>query len=170
MNEETQPSGHPIGASASVNKDVIEQCLTWHARAQREAEHLEWKRRQAIQPSAGTLLAPTLPERINRLNPSERHQLSTLIRSLKLRKIIRRTLAEAFWQGEERKAQQALLDSAALGSMPRLRASVRARESLKSYDHALTTFEPEYTRSSHSEGNDSPAIRHALERSIEVLR
>lgn len=151
MNEET--SGPPTGV-----RDL------------RARVREDWKRRQAIQPSAGTLLAPTLPERINRLSPSERHQLGTLIKSMKLRKIVRRTLAEAFWQGEERKAQQALLDSAALGSMPRLRASVKARESLTNYDRALTTFEPQYTRSTHGDGNDSSAIRRALEQSIEVLR
>lgn len=130
MNEETQASGPPTGA-----RDL------------RARVREDWKRRQAIQPSAGTLLAPTLPERINRLNPSERHQLGTLIKSMKLRKIIRRTLAEAFWQGEALK--DAL--SSQQGSMQRLRESVKARESLTSYDRALTTFEPEFTRSSGSE-------------------
>lgn len=149
MNEETQVSGPPTGV-----RDL------------RARVREDWKRRQTIQPRAGTLLAPTLPERINRLNPSERHQLGTLIRSMKLRKIVRRTLAEAFWQGEARK--DAL--SAQQGSMQRLRESVKARESLTSYDRALTTFEPQYTRSSHGDGNDSSAIRHALEQSMEVLR
>lgn len=129
MNEETQASGPPTGA-----RDL------------RARVREDWKRRQAIQPSAGTLLAPTLPERINRLNPSERHQLGTLIKSMKLRKIVRRTLAEAFWQGEERKALSNQQES-----MQKLRESVKARESLTSYDRALTTFEPEFTRSSGSE-------------------
>lgn len=72
----------------------------------------EWKRRQAIQPSRGRYIEPTLPERINRLNPSERAQLSSLIRSLKLRKIIRRTLAEAVlgWRGAEAARRRERID------------------------------------------------------------
>lgn len=96
-------------------------------------EHSEWKRRQAIQPAAPRYIEPTLPERINRLNPSERHQLSSLIRSLKLRKIIRRTLAEAFWNGQ---AQQ--IADAANVSMQKLRAAARSHESLTNYERALT--------------------------------
>jgi hypothetical protein len=111
--------------------------------AQRERQRAEWKRRQAIQPSAGMLLAPTLPDRINRLRPSERHELQAIVRSLKLRKIVRRTLAEAFWLGEAQKPLHAPSDS-----MQRLRATVRAHESLTKYERALTgsseteTFEP----------------------------
>jgi hypothetical protein len=93
----------------------------------------EWQRRQAIKPAPPRYIEPTLPERINRLRPSERHELSRLIRSLKLRKIIRRTLAEAFWNGQ---AQQ--IASASLDSMQKLRATVKAHESLQSYERALT--------------------------------
>ncbi len=108
----------------------------------------EWKRRQAIQPAAPRYIEPTLPERINRLRPSERHELASLIKSLKLRKIIRRTLAEAFWNGEAQK-----IHDAASASMLKLRATVRAHESLASYERALTasgdatTFELTETRS-----------------------
>lgn len=93
----------------------------------------EWKRRQAIQTSRGRYIEPTLPERINRLNPSERAQLSSLIRSLKLRKIIRRTLAEAFWDGEAQK-----LHDAASVSMAKLRAAGRSAALLQSYERGLT--------------------------------
>lgn len=127
----------------------------------RAKERDEWKRRQAIQPSAGTWLSPTLPERINRLNPSERHQLSSIIRSMKLRKIIRRTLAEAFWQREEQKTHD---------SMQQLRATLKGRESLTSYESALTTFEPAYTRSTHGGRNDPPAVTRALEQSLLIQR
>lgn len=104
------------------------------------AERAEWKRRQSIQPSHGTLLAPTLPERINRLNPSERHQLSSMIRSIKLRKIIKRTLAEAFWSRQADEIYAARMSDS--GMMQRLRAAVRTQESLQSYERVLTTFEP----------------------------
>lgn len=137
----------------------------------REKERADWKRRQAIQPSAGTWLAPTLPERINRLNPSERHQLSSIIQSLKLRKIVRRVLVEAFWERETneltRLTQSRSSDS---GSMRRLRAAVRAQESMKSYESALTSFEPVYTHSSYGDGNDPPAVTRALERSLIIQR
>lgn len=148
---ETQTSGHQDGETLSA------------ASLDRVRERIEWKRRQALQPSAGTLLAPTLPERINRLNPSERHQLSTMIRSLKLRKIVRRTLAEAFWAREERKTHD---------SMQELREKLRSHASLTSYERALTgssettTFEPQYVRSTHGPGNDSHAVRRALEHAI----
>lgn len=130
MNEQTHgpEPGQPSGASDSQRAD--------------------WKRRQAIQPARPRYIEPTLPERINRLRPSERHELQTLIKSMKLRKIIRRTLAEAFWDGETAK-----IASAAGDSMQRLRATVRAHESLVSYERALTgspdatTFEPTITHS-----------------------
>ncbi len=93
----------------------------------------EWRRRQAIQPAPPRYIEPTLPERINRLRPSERHELASLIKSMKLRKIIRRTLAEAFWNGEAQKIADAASDS-----MSKLRATVRAHESLASYERALT--------------------------------
>lgn len=96
-------------------------------------EHSDWQRRQAIRPAPPRYIEPTLPERINRLNPSERHQLSSLIRSLKLRKIIRRTLAEAFWNGQ---AQQ-IADAASV-SMQKLRAAARSHELLTSYERGLT--------------------------------
>lgn len=86
------------GGRSTGKTDFADSLL--RQQAARDLERADWKRRQAIQPPAPTWLAPTLPERINRLNPSERHQLSCLIRSMKLRKIIRRTLAEAFWAGE----------------------------------------------------------------------
>lgn len=117
----------------------------------------EYKALIAMLPKPQGAIEPTLPERINRLNPSERHQLSSIIRSMKLRKIIKRTLAEAFWLGEERKAHD---------SMQRLRATLRGRESLTSFESALTTFEPVYTRSTHGDGNDSPAVTRVLEQSL----
>lgn len=117
----------------------------------REKERADWKRRQAIQPSAGTWLAPTLPERINRLNPSERHQLSAMIRSMKLRKIVKRTLAEAFWAGEAQRMQDAASES-----MRRLREAARSATSLQGYERALTasvdatTFDLHETRAGES--------------------
>lgn len=105
----------------------------------------EWKRRQAIQLPRPTLLAPTLPERIARLNPSERHDLSRLIRSMKLRKIIRRTLAEAFWNRETDEIVAARANGN--GTMQRLRSAVRTQESMQHYERALTTFEPVVTTS-----------------------
>lgn len=152
-------------SSEAVDPLLIQQACDWHERATVEAgpldganasadssrakERAEWKRRQAIQPSVGTLLAPTLPERINRLNPSERHQLSTMIRSLKLRKIVKRTLAEAFWLGEQRKAALALAEDPEFfaHSMKRLRAIEQGRVSSMSYERALTSFEPVVTQS-----------------------
>lgn len=131
MNEETQASGPQDGAIA---------CRA----SSHEREHAEWKRRQALQPSAGTWLSPTLPERINRLRPSERHEVQALIKSLKLRKIVRRTLAEAFWARETQTAAQELYEDPRFygHSMQRLRATVRAHESLTNYERALTSFEP----------------------------
>jgi hypothetical protein len=128
MNDTTsgQQAGQTSGASGSPRDD--------------------WKRRQAIRPAAPRYIEPTLPERINRLRPSERHELQTLIKSMKLRKIIRRMLAEAFWDGETAK-----IASAANDSMSKLRATVRAHESLLNYERALTvsssatTFEPTIT-------------------------
>lgn len=70
-----------------------------------QREHDDWVRRQAIELPQPTLLAPTIPDRINRLNPQERAELGQLIRSLKLRKIVRHTLARAFWDGEQRRQQ-----------------------------------------------------------------
>lgn len=97
-------SGYTAEQVEALNRDHEEQ--------QRLRVHLDWKRRQAIEMPLPTLLAPTIPQRINRLNPQERTELGRLIRSMKLRKIIRRTLAEAFWQGEERRAHAAALDHA----------------------------------------------------------
>lgn len=95
-------------------------------------EHDEWKRRQAIQVPRPTLLQPTLPMRINRLNPVERHDLRVIIRSLKLRKIIRRTLAEAYHLGEAQKARTQM------HSMQRLQRAACTQESLQNYERALT--------------------------------
>lgn len=110
-----------------------------------QREQLEWRRRQAIQPAAPRYIEPTLPERINRLRPSERHELSALLKSMKLRKIIRRTLAEAFWNGQAAQIH-ATMDSDAT-TMQRLRATVRSQESMKSYERALTSFEPVMSQS-----------------------
>ncbi len=101
-------------------------------------EHLDWKRRQALQPAAPRLIEPTLPERINRLRPSERHELGQLLRSMKLRKIIKRTLAEAFWEGQV----QEIAQDNEHATMQRLRRRESARESLRNYEGALTSFEP----------------------------
>ena len=107
----------------------------------------EWQRRQAIQPAPPRYIEPTLPERINRLRPSERHELASLIKSMKLRKIIRRTLAEAFWNGETAKI------AASADSMQGLRTTVKAHESLMSYERALmgsptaTVYEAHITHS-----------------------
>ncbi len=101
-------------------------------------EPSDWKRRQAIQPAAPRYIEPTLPERINRLRPSERHELASLIKRLKLRKIIRRTLAEAFWDGEAKKIALATHGRGWNASMQTLRATVRAHESLTNYERALT--------------------------------
>lgn len=152
---------------STVDPLLTQQCVEFQQRTEAHLDEVrakvreDWKRRQAIQPSAGVWLAPTLPERINRLNPSERHQLSRMIRSLKLRKIIKRTLAEAFWQREEQKTHD---------SMQQLRTMLRVRESLTSYENALTTFEPVYTRSSHGGGNDPPVVTRALEQSLLIQR
>lgn len=105
----------------------------------------DWKRRQAIQPSPPRYIEPTLPDRIARLNPSERHDLGRLIRSMKLRKIIRRTLAEAFWNREAETIVAAQSNEHA--TMQRLRAAVHTRESSPSYDSVLTSFEPTITHS-----------------------
>lgn len=155
MSEETQTSGRRTGATDSV--------ASLHQR-----EHDDWKRRQALQPGTGTLLVPTLPERISRLNPSERYDLQRLIRGLKLRKIIKRTLAEAFWLGEQRKAAQSLAEDPDFfaHSMKRLRAIEQAREFSRSYDRVLTSFEPVYTRHTYGDGNDPPTVTQALERSL----
>lgn len=129
-----------------VDPLIVQQAVKWEERAAKE--RAEWKRRQALQPSRGALLTPTLPERINRLNPSERHDLGCLIRSLKLRKIIRRTLAEAFWNREAEQVHAAQMSDSA--TMQRLRAAVRtqkAEQVYTAYDRALTTFEPVITRS-----------------------
>lgn len=143
MNETLRGSTHSItwsdGASTAQDAALIEQ----------QQRRDEWKRRQKLQPGFGTLLAPTLPDRINRLNPQERHEVRVLIKSMKLRKIIRHTLAEAFWLGEAQKP----LDPATSDSMQRLRHTVRAHESLQKYARALTgsddalTFEPTITNS-----------------------
>lgn len=98
------------------------------------ASKREYKEALRRLPQPVGAVSPTLPERINRLNPSERHDLQSLIRSMKLRKIVRRTLAEAFWAREE--AQPAL------DSMQRLRQTVREHASSMSYERALTSFEP----------------------------
>lgn len=98
-----------------------------------------WERRQAVQLPAPRYVEPTLPERINRLNPRERHEVKQLIRSMKLRKIIRRTLAEAFWNRQSDEIHAAQTSDSA--TMQRLRATVRTRESLQSYESALTSFE-----------------------------
>lgn len=113
----------------------------------------EWKRRQAIQPAAPRYIEPTLPERINRLRPSERHELSRLIKSLKLRKIVRRVLAEAFWDGEAQKIADARNDS-----MMRLRATVKAHESLQSYERALTASSDAATFELHETRSQQPTI------------
>lgn len=115
------------------------------AGSSRAKQHAEWKRRQTLQPSAGVLLAPSLPERINRLSPSERHQISSMIRSMKLRKIIKRTLAEAFWDREVDEITAAQTSDTT--TMQQLRATVRSHESMKSYESALTSFEPVVTQS-----------------------
>jgi hypothetical protein len=130
--------------------------------ASRVARQADWKRRQAIRTPDPVLLEPTLPERINRLNPSERHQVQSLIRSMKLRKIVKRTLVEAFWAAETSRLQRA-------DSMLQLRQAARTRESLTSYERALTTFEPEYVHTSYGPGQDSLTVKRALEQSMQVL-
>lgn len=113
-----------------------------------QAAEPEYKRQQRIaREKLRTVmyLQPTLPERINRLNPQERHEIKRLIGSMKLRKIIRRTLAEAFWSRDQSTSMS--------DSMQKLRATVKAHESLQSYERALTgsdsalTFEPVITTS-----------------------
>lgn len=149
----------------STAPDIVDPLIAQQAVEiqRRTLEHAEWKRRQAIQPSLGTWLTPTLPERIARLNPMERHDLGRLIRSMKLRKIIRRTLAEAFWARET----QTIAEAQREGTMARLRAAVRQQESMQAYENALS-FEPVYTRSTYGDHNDPPAVTRALERSLIV--
>lgn len=115
------------------------------------ARDAEYKQRQATsrdRERSAVVLQPTLPARINRLNPAEKHELQQIIRSLKLRKIIRRTLAEAYWLGE----QQKHLDLRTSDSMQRLQAAARTQESLQNYERALTSsdtpaFELQITKS-----------------------
>lgn len=98
-----------------------------------------YKQAVAKLPKPVGALEPTLPERINRLNPSERAQVANLIRSLKLRKIIRRTLAEAFWAREANELEQVTrIMGHEPASMRRLKAAVRSQESLANYERALT--------------------------------
>lgn len=120
----------------SKNTTAMTQELTRRQLAERE----DWRRRQAIQPAAPRYIEPTLPERINRLRPNERHELSQLLKSMKLRKIIKRTLAEAFWNGQAQQIYASM--SSEHATMQQLRDSVRSQESMRSYDSALTTFEP----------------------------
>lgn len=82
---------------------------------------------------------PTLPMRLARMSAPERAELSRIVRALKLRKIIRRTLAEAFWAGETARLQRELSDSA--GSMQRLRQVARMHESSQNLERALTPSE-----------------------------
>lgn len=95
-----------------------------------------------------TLLVPTLPTRINRLNPAERHEVTRIIRSMKLRKVIRRVLAEAHWN---REAEQ-------VASMQGLRRLIRSHEQRLSYERNLiasvdaTTFIPQITQTGESHG------------------
>ena len=65
------------------------------------------------QPLYGQQMEPTLQSRINRLNPGERHEVRAIINRLKLRKIIRKTLAEAFWRGPPTHIKESLRRSAA---------------------------------------------------------
>lgn len=135
MNEQQVTGGHQDGATDS-------QGLS--ARAKKRA----YKEAIRTLPKPRGALEPTLPERINRLNPSERHTLRLIVRSLKLRKIIRRTLAEAFWAREAERARAGVS-----ASMQRLRAAARSHESSTRYERALTasvdalTFDVETTRS-----------------------
>ena len=99
----------------------------------------DWKRRQAIRTPAPRLLETTVPMRINRLNPQERHEVQSLIRSMKLRKIIRRTLAEAYWARQDTELANLTSASASHASMQKLRAAVRRQESLRSYNGTSTT-------------------------------
>ena len=86
--------------------------------------------------STATLLVPTLPTRINRLNPQERAEVKQIIRGLKLRKIVRRTLAEAFWAGEEQRERAERLREVAETAIRRFDPE---------YDRAETFFNQEQT-------------------------
>lgn len=90
-----------------------------------------------------TLLVPTLPERINRLSPSERHDLARMICGLRLRKIIKRTLAEAFWNRET----DEIIAAQKEGTMARSAAARTSTHISYSYDQVLTNFEPVVTQS-----------------------
>ncbi len=147
------PQAGVTRSAASLTQQQVSDALDREAdewNEQRAKTRAEWKRRQEIQTPQPRWLAPTLPERINRLRPSERHELQSMIRSIKLRKIIRRTLAEAFWARETQTVAESLAQPQ--DSMQRLRATVRAHESLMSYERALTKFEPAYVRSTYGIG------------------
>jgi hypothetical protein len=81
----------------------------------------------------GTLLVPTLPTRIARLNPAERGEVQRIIKSMKLRKVIRRVLAEAHWEREVQQLQHSV------------RSMHGLRRSLLPTLHAQT-FVPQFTR------------------------
>lgn len=88
--------------------------------------------------STGRLLEPTLHQRINRLSPAERDEVSLLVRRLKLRKIIRRTLAEAFWRGQQD------VDVSTMERLQRYRAS---EQKLDNENTAEKTYAPAITQS-----------------------
>jgi len=69
-------------------------------RAQREAD---WKA------SHGQLLEPTLEHRLRRLSAFERHEVRAIIRSMILRKTIRRVLSEAHTQAQLRDWRASLM-------------------------------------------------------------
>jgi hypothetical protein len=137
-----------------------------------------YKRQQRVleaRADSATLLQPTLPERIARLNPSERYELQQIVRSLKLRKIIKRTLVEAFWSYER---QQQVSDDAL--SMHQLRKAVRAHGTLTEAERVLasavdsTTFAPNVTHYTHERhvvpgSVSSPAIERVLVNSMKEV-
>lgn len=90
----------------------------------------DWKRRQAVRPAPPRYIEPTLPERINRLNPVERREVQSLLRNMKLRKIVKRTLAEAYWSRDTVPSTNA--------SAPNSTEAEKLGEFSKSYARELT--------------------------------
>lgn len=90
----TQANGPPTGARDFHSVAVANPQLA-------TAWIPDWKRRQLIPETRPRYVEPSIAQRIARLSPQERHELKTLVTSLKLRKAVRAVLRAAYHRPRE---------------------------------------------------------------------
>lgn len=100
-----------------------------------DAPYKQQQRAAEMALQIGLQMEPTIHSRLNRLNPAERNEARRIIHSMKLRKVIRRVLAEAYWSRPTN-----------ANSMQQLRSAVREQRTTSPLLNKPLTYSPEIVK------------------------